>query len=84
MSLSVHDHRDGPADMCPCCDFKQEGLDWLRCRIEAYPPSKPGRTPVVSRCPRCGRRSWAHFDTVTYEAIVSLPDAAVTELEVPA
>lgn len=80
MSLSVHDHRDGPADMCPSCDYQQDGLDWLRCRVEEHPSTKRGSLAVVSRCPRCGERSWAHFDKPAYLTL----DAALERVEVEA
>lgn len=80
MSLSVHGHRDGMSTVCPFCDYRQDGLDWLRHRVETHPSSKKDAVAVVSRCPRCGERSWAHFDKPAYLAL----DAALERVEVEA
>ena len=71
MSLPIHSHRDGVATACPSCEFKQDGIDWLMCRVETHSSAKKGTVAVVSRCPRCGERSWAHFNEPTYLELVN-------------
>jgi len=87
VSLPVHEHRGDT--QCPSCDYPQDLMGWMRCRIEVLASSKPGWVALVSRCPRCGERSWAHFEEVTLSGMikggyVNPLDAAVAELEVQA
>lgn len=77
MSINILNHRD--ANDCPFCGFNQDGLDWLKTKVNTCEGSKENKMIVVSYCPKCFEYSWRHYDK---ESTIRVLDAMILENEV--